>query len=114
MNRSHRITRLTVSLAGVVAAGATLFAAPVAEAAPGGPSGCTAYVSHDNEHNAVGWCTRGSGTWYVKAKCAGPGRVNGPYLGSEGKRSRGMEQASVLSCGSNGWPIEMTVTKINP
>ncbi|MDN3297026.1 hypothetical protein QWM81_23865, partial [Streptomyces ficellus] len=40
--------------------------APSAQAAVG-PSGCSAYVSHTNDHVAVGWCSSGNGTWNVQA-----------------------------------------------
>ncbi|MFC9330017.1 hypothetical protein [Kitasatospora sp. NPDC057015] len=111
MIRTRRMTGLAASVIGLVSAGTMLAAAPAAQAAVG-PEGCTAYVSHTDEHTAVGWCARGNGTWYVKAKCAGPGRVNGPYVGSQGKRSMGREQASTVNCGTSGWPIEMSVVNI--
>lgn len=48
------------------------------------------------------------------AKCAGPGRVNGPYKGDQGYRKLGREKASTLSCGTSGYPLEMKVVNVKP
>jgi hypothetical protein len=113
MKRLRTMSGLAASVIGLLASGRALAAAPTAPAAAG-PAGCTAYQSHDNEHIAVGWCDRGNGTWYVQAKCGGPGRVTGPYRGTKGKRSQGRENASVLDCGGSGYPLEMKVVNSKP
>ncbi|MBL1083922.1 hypothetical protein JK359_18430 [Streptomyces actinomycinicus] len=100
------------STIGLLGAGVTLGIAPSAQAVPGGPTGCTAYVSHTNEHVAVGWCRSGSGTWNVQAYCGGPGGARGPYKGTEGYRTRGMEKAATLNCGSSGFPYNMKVVDV--
>ncbi|MFD9488735.1 hypothetical protein [Streptomyces sp. NPDC059991] len=99
------------SAVGLLAAGVMLGVAPTANAAVG-PSGCSAYVSHTNDHVAVGWCSHGNGTWYVQAKCGGPGRVNGPYKGDQGYRKLSREKASTLNCGTSGYPLEMKVVNV--
>ncbi|MFP3988356.1 hypothetical protein U9R90_12755 [Streptomyces sp. E11-3] len=107
MTGTYRKLGTMTSVLGLAVAGVTLSAAPSQAAV--GPKGCSAYVSHTNNHVAVAMCASGNGTWRVMAKCAGPGRVNGPYRGDEGYRTRGKEKASVLNCGSSGYPIELKV-----
>ncbi|MFJ1804436.1 hypothetical protein [Streptomyces sp. NPDC088180] len=97
------ITLLTTGLSLGIATGAS---------AATKPSGCTAYVSQDDINDAVGWCARGTGSWYVQAKCASAGRVTGPYRGSKGFRRGATEAASNLDCGTNAWPIELKVVDI--
>lgn len=101
----------TTSASGLLAAGVLLGATGAAQAAPGGPSGCTAYVSQTDNHTAVGWCRSGSGTWNVQAMCAGPGSTHGPYKGDPGYRTRGTEKAATLNCGG-GYPTNLKVVDI--
>lgn len=67
----------TASAIGLLTAGMTFGIAPSAQAAVG-PTGCTAYVSHTNDHVAVGACRSGNGTWNVQAWCGGPGGARAP------------------------------------
>jgi hypothetical protein len=108
----RRMTGLVASSIGLLAASTALAEVPTAQAIAG-PAECTAYQSNANEHIAVGWCDRGNGTWYIQAKCGGPGRVTEPLRGTKGKRSQGREKASILDCGS-GYPLEMKVVDTKP
>lgn len=98
----------TASAVSLLAVGMTFGVTPSAQAAVG-PSGCSAYTSHTNSHVAVGWCSSGNGTWNVQAYCGGPGGARGPYKGTPGYRTRGVEKAATLNCGSSGFPYDMKV-----
>lgn len=101
---------VAASAAVLLAGGLALGAAPSAQAAPlVGPTGCSAYASG---HNAVGWCTGGNGTWYVKTYCKGSGAPDGPYTGDQGYRKLSTEKASTKSCGTET-PFDMTVVNIH-
>ncbi|MFD7226612.1 hypothetical protein [Streptomyces sp. NPDC059881] len=101
----------TASAIGLLTAGMTFGIAPSAQAAVG-PTGCTAYVSHTNDHVAVGACRSGNGTWNVQAWCGGPGGARGPYKGTPGYRTRGVEKMATINCGSSGYPYNMKVVDI--
>ncbi|MFD0026017.1 hypothetical protein [Streptomyces sp. NPDC058382] len=111
MNKTRTRAGVLASAVALLASGITLGLAPAAEAAAK-PSGCSAYVSHDDLNDAVAWCDKGNGSWYVQAKCASAGRVNGPYRGSKGWRKGATAAASVLDCGTNAWPTELKVVSI--
>ncbi|OJT18347.1 hypothetical protein BO221_40375 [Archangium sp. Cb G35] len=110
--RIRTMTGLIASSIGLLAA-STALAEESAEQAGIGPEGCKAYQSHKDDHVAVGWCDRGNGTWYVQARCGGPGSVTEPLRGTKGKRSQGKEKASILDCGG-GYPLEMKVVGKKP
>ncbi|MFJ6010802.1 hypothetical protein [Streptomyces sp. NPDC092952] len=112
MNKSRAKTGVIASAAALLASGVTLGLAPAAEAAIQ-PTGCSAYVSHENANSAVAWCNSGNGSWYVQADCTSAGRVNGPYRGSKGWRKGATEAASVLNCGTNAWPINLKVVGVS-
>ncbi|POX50275.1 hypothetical protein C3489_22825 [Streptomyces sp. Ru71] len=100
------------SASGLLAAGVVLGTTATAQAVPGGPSGCTAFLKPGNSHIAEAWCKKGNGYWNVQAKCAGPGSTHGPYKGDPGFRALSREKAAVLSCGS-GYPVELKVVDIH-
>ena len=99
------------SSSGLLAAGLMFGATTAAQAAPGGPSGCTAWVSQSDVHTAVAMCKKGNGSWNVQAICNSPGGGHGPYKGDPGYRTRGMEKAATLNCGS-AYPGNLKVVDI--
>ncbi|MEU5821649.1 hypothetical protein K388_00792 [Streptomyces sp. KhCrAH-43] len=113
MNKTRTRAGVFASAIALTASGVTLGLAPAAEAAAPKPTGCSAYVSHEDIHDAVAWCSKGNGTWYVQADCTSAGRVNGPYRGSKGWRKGATEAASVLDCGTNAWPINLKVVNVS-
>ncbi|WP_335939309.1 hypothetical protein [Streptomyces sp. PTD5-9] len=113
MNRTRMKFGVMASVISMVTTGVMLGSIPAAGAAVPKPTGCSAYVSHGSVNDAVAWCNKGNGSWYVQAKCASAGRVNGPYRGSKGWRKGATEAASVLKCGTNAWPVELKVVDIS-
>ncbi|MEW2246909.1 MULTISPECIES: hypothetical protein [unclassified Streptomyces] len=103
---------LAASASGLLAAGMVFGTTATAQAVPGGPSGCSAFLKPNSSHVAEAWCTKGNGYWNVQAKCAGPGSTHGPYKGDPGYRKLSQEKAAVLNCGS-GYPTDLKVVDIH-